>query len=466
MNSEPTKNVIVIGAGLSGLTVAYRLKKQGHAVTVLEKENRAGGAIGSGRRDGFLWESGPNSGLDTTPLINELLDDLGIREERLGANKIADRRFIVRGGRLIPMPMSPMTFFGTPLFSYATKLGLLREPFISRSSPEMEESVAGFVRRRLGEEFLEYAVGPFVSGIYAGDPEVLSVQAAFPKLFALEQRYGSLIRGAILGARERKLKAEKSKNEAKSFSFKDGMQTFTDALAKSLNDVQLETSIESVQHEASGTWIVRGKRNNENKEWRAAAVVLSAPADVASALLAPFAEDAAAALKAISYAPVATLISVWKRDDIAHQLDGFGFLVPRSEGLNILGSLFSSSMFPYRANSDHAVLTTFIGGMRHPELPYKDDETLQQIMERDLSRLIHIKNPPLWTQIYRHPRAIPQYTFGHLQRIQRIDAAKKTHRGVFFCANWRGGIALGDCVKNGHDTADEIHAYFSETVPA
>jgi len=459
VDTATSKKAIVIGAGLSGLTTAYRLHKQGVDVTVLEKESRTGGAIGSGRKDGFLWESGPNNGLDTSPLINELLDDLGIRQERLGANKIADRRFIVRDGKLIPLPMSPSSFLTTPLFSRKTKLGLLREPFIKPSSPEMEESVAGFVRRRLGEEFLHFAIDPFVSGIYAGDPEILSVQAAFPKLFALEQRYHSLIRGTVMGARERKRNAEKAKNEAKSFSFKEGMQTLTDALTKNLPDVQTGIEIDSIHRDDSGVWHVNGKRDGEAQSWQASTLVLSAPADAVSSLLAPFAEDAAAALKAIPYAPVATLVSVWKREDIAHQLDGFGFLVPRLEGLEILGTLFSSSMFDYRTDSDHAVLTTFIGGMRCPGLPYKGDEALLGIMQTDLSKLIRVQQPPLWTKINRHPRAIPQYTFGHLKRIERVEAVKNAFPGIFFSANWKGGIALGDCIKNGHAVADEVVAF-------
>ena len=459
METATPKKVVVIGAGLSGLTAAYRLYKQGFDVTVLEKESHTGGAIGSGRKDGFLWESGPNNGLDTSPLINELLDDLGIRQQRIGANKIADRRFIVRDGQLIPLPMSPASFLTTPLFSHKTKLGLLREPFIKASTPEVEESVAGFVRRRLGEEFLHFAIDPFVSGIYAGDPEILSVQAAFPRLFALEQRYHSLIRGAIMGARERKRSAEKAKNEARSFSFKDGMQTFTDALTAKLPDIQTNIIVESIRRDGSGTWHIQGIRDGEQRSWQTAAVVLAAPADAVSSWLAPFAEDAWAALKSIPYAPVATLVSVWKREDIAHQLDGFGFLAPRLENLEILGTLFSSSMFDFRTDSDHAVLTTFIGGMRHPGLPYKSDEALLDIMTSDLSKLIHVKKPPLWTKINRHPRAIPQYTFGHLKRIERIDAIKQSFPGIFFCANWKGGIALGDCVKNGHAVAKETSAF-------
>ncbi|MDR2014140.1 MAG: protoporphyrinogen oxidase [Azoarcus sp.] len=463
--TEIIDDVIVVGAGVSGLVTAYRLAEKGHRVRVLEAAPRTGGVIVSGRSDGMLWELGPNSGMDTTPLIDELLESLGIRGQRADARKIADRRFIVRGGRLIPLPMSGPAFFLTPLFSAGTKVGLLREPFIARSSPESEESVAAFVRRRLGPEFLDYAIEPFVSGVFAGDPEQLSVQAAFPKLFALEQRYGGLIRGMILGARERKQQREKSKNNAKSFSFNDGMQTLTDALARGVATANgiVETGIRvtAIAGETQGGWTVRGVGGDEQETvYRACAVVIATPADAAAALLAslkmPCADDAAQALREIPYAPVSVAISAWRREAVAHPLDGFGFLVPRKENRRILGTLFSSSMFDRRADEAHAVLTTFIGGMRQPELQGRDDGALREMAENELASLIGVKGMPQWTKISRHPRAIPQYTLGHLDRVRRVEAIQKQAPGLFFCASWRGGISVGDCIRNGHQVADDI----------
>jgi oxygen-dependent protoporphyrinogen oxidase len=468
--TEMIDDVIVIGAGVSGLVTAYRLAEKGYRVRVLEAAQRVGGVIFSGRSDGMLWEMGPNSGMDTTPLINELLDSLGIREQRADTRKIADRRFIVRGGRLIPLPMSGPAFFSTPLFSARTKLGLLREPFIARSSPESEESVAAFVRRRLGPEFLDYAIEPFVAGIFAGDPEKLSVQAAFPKLFALEQRYGGLIRGMILGARERGQQREKSKNNARSFSFNDGMQTLTDALARGVaaanGVVETGVRVTAIAAEVEGRWTVRsicGDEPGNEALFHARTVLLAAPADATAALLAslktPWTDDAAQALHEIPYAPVSVAISAWRREAVAHPLDGFGFLVPRKENRRILGTLFSSSMFDHRADEAHAVLTTFIGGMRQPELPGRDDGALQEMAENELASLIGVKGAPLWTKISRHPRAIPQYTLGHLGRVRRVEAIQKQAPGLFFCASWRGGISVGDCIKNGHQAADDIGAF-------
>jgi len=470
-----TDDVIVIGGGVSGLVTAYRLARKGYRVRVLEIAPRVGGTIGSGRHDGMLWESGPNSGMDTTPLINELLNALGIRDQRVDTRKIADRRFIVRDGRLIPLPMSPPAFFSTPLFSARTKFGLLREPFIARSKPEDEESVSAFVHRRLGSEFLDYAIEPFVAGIFAGNPDQLSVQAAFPKLFALEQRYGGLIRGLIFGARERKRQREKSKNTAKSFSFVDGMQTLPDALARGIASsgsvIETDTRVGAIACDDRGHWTVWGIRGGGQgcNTYRAKGVVLSVPAgataDLLASLNAPWADDAVQALRSIAYAPVSVVVSGWQCDAVTHPLDGFGFLAPRKENRRILGTLFSSSMFDHRADEKHAVLTTMIGGIRAPELAASNDDALQEMAEGDLASLIGVQGKPLWSRISRHPQAIPQYTLGHLERMRRVDDVRAHVPGLFFCANWRGGISIGDCVKNGCQTAEEAGAFIESDRP-
>ena len=230
-------DVLVVGAGISGLTTAFQLTRHGCAVEVIDAGPRPGGVIGSERRDGVLYERGPNSILDTGPFINEMLAELGILGERIEMNAVAAKRFLVRAGKLTALPMNPRAFLMTPLFSTRAKLRLLREPFIARARDGVEESVAQFVLRRLGREFLDYAIEPFVAGVYAGDPNELSVSAAFPRLHAIEQRYGSLIRGQILGARERAKSGAKAKSVAPSFSFRDGLQTLTDVLASKVGDV-------------------------------------------------------------------------------------------------------------------------------------------------------------------------------------------------------------------------------------
>ncbi len=449
-------DVLVIGAGLSGLVAAFRAKRAGLSVAVFEIGSRPGGVIGSERRSGALFERGPNSGLDTTPLINAMLDDLGIRADRIDGSKASSKRYVLRDGRLVALPMSPGAFLRTPLFSLGAKLRLFAEPFIGKAAPDAEESIAQFVRRRLGPEFLDYAIEPFVAGIYAGDPETLSVPAAFPRLHALEQQYGSLIKGAILGARQRKKNSDKAKNAASSFSFRDGMQTLTDALARSAGHVDCDVKVTRVERRPEGGFTVAGERFGMAFERQARAVVVATPAYAAAEIVQAMAPVAAQALREIPYPPVTVVASAYRRREILHPLDGFGFLAPAKERPAVLGTLFSSTMFENRAPSEVAVLTTFVGGRRNPELAAAGDAEVRGAVQEELARLLGAGADPLWSEVTRWPRAIPQYTMGHLQRIAKVEEAERSIPGLYFCANYRGGVSIGDCVKAGHATAERV----------
>lgn len=453
-HSSPARaDVLVVGAGLSGLTVAFKLRQHGVEVAVIEAAPRPGGVIGSVRRDGALYELGPNSGLDTTPLVNELLAAAGIAGERIDASAAAAKRYVLRDGALRPLPTSPPAFLATRLFSWRAKLALLREPFVAPAPAGAEETVAAFVRRRLGDEFLDYAIEPFVSGIYAGDPDRLSVPAAFPRLAALEQKYGSLIRGQIAGARERKKSAERAKNAAVSFSFRDGMQTLTDALARGL-PIDFGMRAEAVRREAAG-FAVGCERGGERFERRARALVLAVPAYRATELVAGLAPEVAPALAAIEYPPVATVAGCYRREDVTHPLDGFGFLAPRKESPPILGCLFSSSMFAGRAGASAVLLTTFVGGVRSSPLATKPEDEIAADVAAALARYLGARRP-LWQVVTRWPRAIPQYTLGHLQRIAAVERAEAALPGLRFCANWRRGVSVADCIKSAHEAAESL----------
>jgi oxygen-dependent protoporphyrinogen oxidase len=456
-------DVVVVGAGLSGLTAAFRLSRQGVRLRIVEPAARPGGVIGSVRRDGALYELGPNSGLDTTPLVNELLADAGIAGERVDASAEAARRYILRNGQLAALPTSPPAFLATRLFSWKAKLALLREPFVRPAAADAEETVADFVRRRLGAEFLDYAIEPFVAGIYAGDPEKLSVPAAFPRLFALEQKYGSLIRGQIAGARERKRSAEKAKNAAVSFSFREGMQTMTDALARGL-PIDLGVRAAGLRREADGTFALECERGGERFELRGRSVVLAVPAYEAARIVARLAPEAAAALQAIVYPPVATIASCYRRADVAHPLDGFGFLAPRRESPPILGCLFSSSMFGGRADSSAVLLTTFVGGVRSAPLALQSEEELAAGVTAALQGYLGARQP-LWQVVTRWPQAIPQYTLGHLQRLAAVERAEAQSPGLRLCANWRGGVSVADCIKSAHASVEAVQQFLRQAAP-
>ncbi|UCH84830.1 MAG: protoporphyrinogen oxidase, partial [Candidatus Latescibacterota bacterium] len=253
MTKDVRVDIVIIGAGISGLATAHFLMQHGFETVVLEKNQHAGGTIRTEKVDGFIVEHGPNSALDTTPLFHEVFEAVGVQNSLEYANEKSKNRYIVRNGRLNNLPMNPIAFLRTPLFSMSSKLRLMKEPFVRPSDPDTDETLADFVRRRLGGEFLDYAVNPFVAGVYAGDPEQLSLSNSFPKLRALEQDYGSLIKGAIKGARERKRRGSASKQTARMFSFRSGMCEMTNALASSLaGRVLTGVRIDSIDRDSSG----------------------------------------------------------------------------------------------------------------------------------------------------------------------------------------------------------------------
>jgi protoporphyrinogen/coproporphyrinogen III oxidase len=448
-------DVVVVGAGLSGLVTAHRLHRAGYSVRVLEAAARPGGVIGSERRAGVLFERGPNSAMDTSPSINALLNELGIGAERINASKAAARRYVVSGGRLTALPTSAGSFITTPLFSAAAKIRLFGEPFIRRAPGQVEESIAQFVRRRLGHEFLDYVVEPFVSGIYAGDPEQLSLPAAFPRLHELEQRYGSLFIGALRAARQRRKEGATPKIAATSFSFRDGMQALTDALAAGLPAVECGNAACGLARGADESWIVKVAGSDDSVR-SSRALVLALPAYSAAPLVRAFAPRAADALAGIAYAPIAIVVSAYRRDDVAHPLNGFGFLAPSVERPRLLGTLFSSTMFEHRSGDGTVVFTSFVGGRRNPALAAASEIELLETVHDELVHLVGAGGQPLMTEVTRWPQAIPQYTFGHRERIGELKRAEQEHPGLFFCANYRGGVSISDCISRGTETAQWV----------
>ena len=459
MNSTPS--VVIIGAGISGLCAAFWLKREGAKVLVLEEQMQPGGTIRTLHDRGWLVESGPNSALETTPLFSEMFEALDITRERVYADSSSDNRYILKGGSLRPLPMSPGAFLSTDLWSLRGKLRVLAEPFIGR--PEQEESIAQFVTRRLGKEFLDYAINPFVAGVYAGNPEDLSVRAAFPKLYALEEKYGGLVKGMIRGARERKRRAEKAKDRAKMFSFVDGMQTFPRAIAKALGDSVILGSRVAGLGSASRTRRARGARfsityvrKNRTTRVRADAVVVATPAHAAAGLTEEIVPLLGQQLRRVYYPPVAEVFLGFREEQIGRALDGFGFLVPARERRRILGTIWSSTLFPGRAPKGHVALTTFVGGSRQPEVLRMSDKQLVVTVAEELQQLMGADGRPTYSKVVRWDKAIPQYTMGYQSILDAVERAEAEVPGLFFCANFRGGIAVGDCVMSGRRTAELI----------
>lgn len=456
-----SKTVVVIGAGISGLTTAYLLSKKGIDVRIIEKKSVVGGSIESVNENGFLFDRGPNSALETTPVIAQLIEELNLHDELLYANKEANKRYILRNNKLHALPMSPPALIKTELFSVKAKLRLMAEPFIGRSNDGYYQSLAEFVRRRLGQEFLDYAINPFVAGVYAGRPEELSVKSAFPKLYALEEKYGGLIIGTIRSIRERKKRAEKSKQSAKMLSFKSGMIVLPKAIAKYFgNKIILSAEVLSIDKTNDG-YIVSYKQNGIDEAIVCDAVLSTVPAYMASGLLTKFNKNFKTHADAIYYPPVLVYFLAYNKKDIKQPLDGFGFLIPEKENKSFLGALWSSVIFPYRANDDIATFTLFIGGSRNPNFIKEDREILLSRVRKEFEEIMKIAGQPIYSSQRFWEKAIPQYNIGYVEHEMFFDEFEKENPGLFISGNFRGGISVGDCIKNAELVCNKINEQFT-----
>ncbi|MEW6445204.1 MAG: protoporphyrinogen oxidase [Pseudomonadota bacterium] len=448
---------LIVGAGISGLSAAFFLRQAGRDVAVIEAAPRAGGNVHTLHHAGYLLEAGPNTLLDNTPAIRALIEGLGLAGSLREANPKAVRRYVVRDGRSVELPGSPRAFLSTRLFSARGKLRLLAEPFIRRAA--REESVAEFVRRRLGQEFLDWAIDPFVSGVYAGDPARLSVRAATAKVYALEDEHGSLLKGAVKKAFRARRAEVQTGPVGRMLSFEQGLGQLVDALAASLFDrLHLDTPALVLRH-VDGRWRVDTPRG----VYSAKEVVLAVPAQMVAELLEArsgdldmFTEHGVRALREIPYPHVASVALGFRREDVGHPLDGFGILIPSREGLVTLGALFSSTLFAGRAPDGHVSLTAFIGGRRHEDVGAWSNEKVLDRVLADLGPILGIRALPSMVHINRWPHAIPQYELGHLERIAALDEALAAHPGLYTRANWRDGVSVSDCIRNARALAERM----------
>jgi oxygen-dependent protoporphyrinogen oxidase len=470
------KPVAIIGAGITGLTAAFYLKRKGVPVTVYEAGGRAGGVIQSIRKDGFLAEFGPNTILETSPKIAQLIRDAGLESRRLNSDPKAGARYVVRYRRPIAMPSSQLGIFASELLSAKAKLALLREPFVPPRRDGVEESIAEFVVRRLNREFLDQMIDALVAGIYAGDPHKLSVQHAFPRLAELEARYGSLIKGQIFGARERRRRGEISKDRAPKFSFDEGLQVLPDTLATQVGDsLKLNTAVTKLTQTSDGWRVTTANGETEfgaviycgtahklaelTIEGRAGSPL---PADGAHRVTRPTNEIDLSPLSEIRYPPVASVVLGFRREDIAHPCQGYGMLIPKIEGFKILGTIFSSALFPNRAPAGHLTLTSYVGGERYPELASLPPEKLVGLVCEDLRVLLGVKGPPVFQHRVLYPKAIPQYNVGYGKFKNMMNEIEAKARGLFFAGHFRDGVSLGDSIVSGVNIAERV-ADFSTT---
>ncbi|HYW50787.1 MAG TPA: protoporphyrinogen oxidase, partial [Gemmatimonadaceae bacterium] len=414
---RPAPHVIVCGAGLTGLTTAWHLQRGGVNVTVLDAADVVGGVIATTRRDGYLVEHGPNSCMLTSDLA-ALVDALDLTPSLRPAAPEAQRRFIVRDGAPLEVPSSPGALLKSRLFSTGAKLRLFAEPFVSRRTDPSDESVADFIRRRLGREPLAWAVDPFVSGVYAGDPEQLSVSHAFPRLAALEREHGSLLRGGIAAGRKARVARAQlgsAASRATMVSFTDGMVTLPYAIADAIGreNIRCRTRVVAMDAHDGGSRVTV-LRDGVREELHADLVISTLPLHAFEQVAMPTSVHAAVSqLVSLPYPAVTSLALGFRRSDVAHALDGFGMLVPSGERRTTMGVLFSSTLFDGRAPEGYVLLTCFVGGVRRPELGDASTATLLELVEPELSQLLGVRGVPKFVHRTTWPRAIPQYNLGH-----------------------------------------------------
>jgi oxygen-dependent protoporphyrinogen oxidase len=449
--------VLVIGGGISGLACACHLQQAGIPVRVLEAGSRPGGVIATEEKDGFLFELGPQSFLSTEPLVG-LIDALGLKDQLLRANPRAPR-YILVDGRLVPAPLAPPSLLSTSLFSAGTKWRLVTEILRHTGPPAEDESIAAFVRRKFGGEVLNRLVAPFVSGVYAGDPERLSLRAAFPKIHEFEARYGSVLRGAM------KSRPAKGTPRAELFSFRNGMGALPQAIAARLgSSLLLETSVTGLHHgKANGKpWFEVGiVRNKHHETLAASAVVVATPTNIASLILLGLSDKFAPLFSRIEYAPVAVVSACYRREQMQRPPDGFGFLVPRAEGLRVLGTVFNSSLFAARAPEGMVCITSFAGGATDPKLSELSDEEITETISAEVARVLSITGKPAATNLFRYARALPQYNLGHLQIVKSLEALSAAMPGLFLAGNYLSGPSIGACVEQADRTAEAARVYLA-----
>lgn len=454
--TSQNKSVAVLGGGISGLSTAYALQQKGIRVSVYELADEAGGVIKTVKQDGWQTEAGPNSLLLNSDKIGSLLEELGLKPQIEEANPKARKRFIVKNGQPTALPLSVWDAIKSDLLSLGSKLRLLGEPFV-KARPSEDESIASFFRRRIGQEPVDYGINPFVSGVYAGDPEQLSIKHTFDSLYKMEQSHGSMFKGMLA-------KRNDPSPSRTLISFRDGMQALPNHLAEQLGkSLKLEHTVEQIES-TNGRWSVRLNTESGKQQNMHDVVISTLPAYLLSKIIADKqVKTMAQKLEQISYVPLSVLHLGFQKEKVSHPLDGFGMLIPKKENYKLLGALFPSTLFPNRAPSGHALLTCFIGGARNPELAGYPQEELVALALNDLDSLLGIAAKPVFTRHTFWENAIPQYRTGYDRYLSIMDEIEQSAAGLFLSGNYRGGVSVPDRLSAGLENARKVELFLKES---
>lgn len=448
-------DVIIVGAGLTGLTIAYYLSRSGVSVCLVEQRNETGGVIRTYSEQGFVFEAGPNTGVLSSTELVDLFDDLNDTVKLETAGSAAKARWVWKNRNWNALPSGLYSAVATPLFSFWDKIRILGEP-LRKPTKNKDETVSEMVKRRLGKSFLDYAVDPFISGIYAGDPDRLSVRFALPKLYRLEQEYGSFIRGSIQKAKEPKTALQKRVTKDV-FSVEGGLQRLVDALAVEIGPENVHTGCSSVAVEsfAEGFATTFVNSSGELVKVHSGKVVSTIGGTGLDQLLPFLTTCEKSVLTSIPYAKVVQVVACF-RSWQGIPLRAFGGLIPSKENRKVLGILFPSAIFQNRAPVGGAVLSVFMGGIKRPEFVEKSDEELEAIALAEIRETLKSSTAPELIRVFRYAHAIPQYEKDTEVRLQVIEDLQNRYQGLFLAGNLRDGIGMSDRVRQGRLLADSI----------
>lgn len=488
MNSAPHDQkfrVAVLGAGITGLAAAHRLATRAQQssgmsldVTVFDSADRTGGIIQTIERDGFLIELGPDSFITNKPGAIDLCRDIQFSDQLIPTDETWRRSLVLRDGRPMPVPegfmlmapSSPWAILTTPILSISGRLRLLSEAFVSARQSDDDESLASFVRRRFGRETLDRLVQPLVGGIYTSDPEKLSLQATLPRFPQMERQYGSVIRGTLSQKRRESGAKQKSSGSGARYGLfltaRNGLSQMVDAttaacMATGVVHLQLRSRIESLVRHGPGdtqypTWSVQVQTESMPRQFDA--VIITLPTHRAADILpTDDCQSLCNALRSIDYASSAIVVSGHRLSDFKHPLDAFGLVIPDQEHRKILAVSFSSRKFPGRAPDGCVLLRTFVGGAMQPHLLQQSDPEIVKLVDDELTSMLGMQKPPMFSQVVRYTNAMPQYHVGHLQRVQEIFQACALQPGLQLAGSAYHGVGIPDSIASGRDAADRTY---------
>ncbi len=440
-------DIAIIGAGISGLTCGFYLNRAGLKIAIIDA-GRAGGAMQSQKHGPYLLEAGPNSLRGNSPDLLQLIADLNLEDQLIESSPLAKKRYLYRDGALIPTPSSPPAAITTQLIPFSEKLKVLREPFVPPTS-KPDESIRDFVSRRISPWFADNLIDPVITGIYAGDTTKLSVRSSFPKMWEFEQQYGSLIKGTIKSKRGTPQSVKPKPNKG-IFSFKNGLHTLIAALKNVLEGAVVEGNAVTRIQMIDGGYHLVGPNIDAKR------IIIGSPAYSAADLIDTYDTPLAAQLRAIEHPHVSVVSLAFKRRDVSHPLDGFGYLVPSNQKRDILGCIFSSTLWEGRAPNDEVLLTVMLGGSKRPEMRDWTNEDLMAAAEREVRETLSITGAAVFQHVTRWQKAIPQYHLGHYKLIEAIEAFEQKNPNIHLLSNYRGGVAIGSCVTNATELAKRL----------